>query len=218
MVQPSATRCSCIAILWFSLVSFAAITLCVASQRVCCCCCLFRYLFSPETFGYTLVYYSHFNLSNSSSQHYERTSIFAAVTLFENAPWRNYTSFEFIFYASLFHRFCVTVRTMFAVHFVIVIQASILKVKWHSLHLHPKDRSSMALRNVGILPQHYTTSQPRRQRLESSPPWKHQISLRDYDIFWSYTSTPQYIFMAWCLVKHRNRELWNFLLRRIEIK
>jgi hypothetical protein len=33
-VQLSATRCSCIAILWVSLVSFAAITLCVASQRV----------------------------------------------------------------------------------------------------------------------------------------------------------------------------------------
>jgi hypothetical protein len=32
-VQLSATRCSCIAILWVSLVSFAAITLCVASQR-----------------------------------------------------------------------------------------------------------------------------------------------------------------------------------------
>jgi hypothetical protein len=34
MVQLSATRCSCIAILWVSLVSFAAITLYVASQRV----------------------------------------------------------------------------------------------------------------------------------------------------------------------------------------
>jgi hypothetical protein len=33
MVQLSATRCSCITILWVSLVSFAAITLCVASQR-----------------------------------------------------------------------------------------------------------------------------------------------------------------------------------------
>jgi hypothetical protein len=33
-VQLSATRCSCIAILWVSLVSFAAITLCVASQQV----------------------------------------------------------------------------------------------------------------------------------------------------------------------------------------
>jgi hypothetical protein len=33
-VQLSATRCSCIAILWVSLVSFAAITLCDASQGV----------------------------------------------------------------------------------------------------------------------------------------------------------------------------------------
>jgi hypothetical protein len=34
MVQLSATRCSYIAILWVSLVSFATIILCVASQRV----------------------------------------------------------------------------------------------------------------------------------------------------------------------------------------
>jgi hypothetical protein len=34
MVQLSATRYSCVAILWVNLGSFAAITLCVASQRV----------------------------------------------------------------------------------------------------------------------------------------------------------------------------------------
>jgi hypothetical protein len=34
MVQLSATRCSCIAILWVIIVRFAAITLCVPSQRV----------------------------------------------------------------------------------------------------------------------------------------------------------------------------------------
>jgi hypothetical protein len=34
IVQLSAIKCSCIATLWVSLVSFAAITLCVASQRV----------------------------------------------------------------------------------------------------------------------------------------------------------------------------------------
>jgi hypothetical protein len=34
MVQLSAARFSCIAILWVSLVSSAAITFCVASQRV----------------------------------------------------------------------------------------------------------------------------------------------------------------------------------------
>jgi hypothetical protein len=33
-IQLSATRCSCIDILWVSLVSFAATTLCVASERV----------------------------------------------------------------------------------------------------------------------------------------------------------------------------------------
>jgi hypothetical protein len=34
MLQLSAIRCSCIAILWVSLVSLAAITLCVASELV----------------------------------------------------------------------------------------------------------------------------------------------------------------------------------------
>jgi hypothetical protein len=34
MVQLSTTRCSCIAVLYVSLVGCAAITLCVASQRV----------------------------------------------------------------------------------------------------------------------------------------------------------------------------------------
>jgi hypothetical protein len=57
MVQLSATRCSCIVILWVSLVSFAAITLlCCFSTSVYCCCCLFRYWLGPETFGYTLVF------------------------------------------------------------------------------------------------------------------------------------------------------------------
>jgi len=46
----SATRCSCIAILRVSVVTFAAITFCV-----CCCKRIFRYRLSPETFGYTLV-------------------------------------------------------------------------------------------------------------------------------------------------------------------
>jgi hypothetical protein len=56
MVQLSATRCSCIAILWVSLVSLATITLCVTSQRVIPKVkCIFRYWLSPETFGYTLV-------------------------------------------------------------------------------------------------------------------------------------------------------------------
>jgi len=54
MVQLSDTRCSCIAILWVGPVSFAAITLCVASQRMLILV-IYRYRLSPETFGYTLV-------------------------------------------------------------------------------------------------------------------------------------------------------------------
>jgi hypothetical protein len=40
----------------------------------------------------------------------------------------------------------------------------------------PEDGGSMDLWNVGILPQHYTASQPRRPWLETSPPWKSQNS------------------------------------------
>jgi len=42
------------------------------------------------------------------------------------------------------------------------LAASIFRMKWD-------------LWNVGILPQHYAASQPRRPQLESSPPWKPQI-------------------------------------------
>jgi hypothetical protein len=66
MVQLSATRCSCIAILWLSLVRFSAISLYVASQRVFFFCkCIFRYRLSPETFGYTLVHKIFVGISNS---------------------------------------------------------------------------------------------------------------------------------------------------------
>jgi len=50
MIQLSATKCSSVAILWVSIVSFAAIKLCLASQRI-----IFHYRLGPETFGYTLV-------------------------------------------------------------------------------------------------------------------------------------------------------------------
>jgi hypothetical protein len=36
----------------------------------------------------------------------------------------------------------------------------------------------MVLRNVGVLPQIYTASQPQRYRPESSPSRKHQTSLQ----------------------------------------
>jgi hypothetical protein len=34
---------------------------------------------------------------------------------------------------------------------------------------------------------------------DHSPP-----SSAEFENAWSYTSTPQYVFMAWCLVKHRD--------------
>jgi hypothetical protein len=56
MVQLSATRCSCIAIIVSqSSESCRHNTLCCFSTSVYCYCCLFRYRLSPETFGYTLV-------------------------------------------------------------------------------------------------------------------------------------------------------------------
>jgi hypothetical protein len=53
MLQLSATRCSCIAILWVNLVSFVAITLCVASQWMFIDIVVISLWLSPETFGYT---------------------------------------------------------------------------------------------------------------------------------------------------------------------
>jgi hypothetical protein len=59
MVQPPATRCSYIAILYVSLVSFAVNNpLCCFSTSVYCCKHIFRYRLSPETFGYALVYWT----------------------------------------------------------------------------------------------------------------------------------------------------------------
>jgi hypothetical protein len=56
MVQLSASRCNCIAILWVSLVSFATITLCIAFNEGLLLSLLFTSLWlSPETFGYTLI-------------------------------------------------------------------------------------------------------------------------------------------------------------------
>jgi hypothetical protein len=46
----------------------------------------------------------------------------------------------------------------------------------------PEDGGSKALRNFGILPHHCTVSQPRRSWLESSWPWKPQVSLHTTEL------------------------------------
>jgi hypothetical protein len=57
MVQLSATKYICIAILWISLASFAAITLCVASQRAIPTVSIYFVIDSVLKFGYTVVYW-----------------------------------------------------------------------------------------------------------------------------------------------------------------
>jgi len=53
----------------------------------------------------------------------------------------------------------------------------------------PEEVGSKVLRNGGILPQHYTASQPRRPRLKSSEPWKPPISQKWDYVFTTKTST-----------------------------
>jgi hypothetical protein len=61
--------------------------------------------------------------------------------------------------------------------------------------LHPECGGSMGLWNVGILPQHYTASQSRRPRLETSAPWK-PPNWNAYNLFGyirSYGSASQFL-------------------------
>jgi hypothetical protein len=53
--------------------------------------------------------------------------------------------------------------------FWVVTPCSVVEGAPCCLHLRGKDGGSMELRNAGILPHHYTVSQPRKPRLESSP-------------------------------------------------
>jgi len=48
------------------------------------------------------------------------------------------------------------------------------------LSLHAEDGGNTVLRNIGILPHHFTTSQPRRPRLQYLSEWKGQVSLPIY--------------------------------------
>jgi hypothetical protein len=47
---------------------------------------------------------------------------------------------------------------------------------------------------------------------DHSPP-----SCAEVENAWSYTSIPPYVFMAWCLVKHRNNFTFTFYLSQIAL-
>jgi hypothetical protein len=77
MVQLSTTRCSCIAILWVSLVSFAAITLHFASQRVFIFVNIYFVIDSVRKRLYT---HSYFHCGSSKSEIYFLCSAMQAPT------------------------------------------------------------------------------------------------------------------------------------------
>jgi hypothetical protein len=51
--------------------------------------------------------------------------------------------------------------------------------------------------------------QPEREAGHSTP------SSAEVKSAWSYTSTPQYVFMAWCLAKHRDNFYGGYTVRNI---
>jgi hypothetical protein len=68
-----------------------------------------------------------------------------------------------------------------------------------------EDGGSMVLRNVGILPQHYTASQPRRPRLESTSSWKVRSRIIGWLTLWSFIDTVS----IWEAAEYRMRLLYE---------
>jgi hypothetical protein len=77
MVHFSVARWSCIAIFWVSLVSFVAITLCVASQRVFIVVSVHFVRLSPGTFGYSLVCDVECHYPQAKKIHLAATKLFS---------------------------------------------------------------------------------------------------------------------------------------------
>jgi hypothetical protein len=68
----------------------------------------------------------------------------------------------------------------------------------HDSEAHPASCSTdTGSLSVGI-------KRPGREAYHSSP------SSAEVNNTWRYTSTPQYVFMAWCLVKHRDKFIFTF--------
>jgi hypothetical protein len=83
MIQLSATRCSCIAILWVSVVSFVAITLCIASQWVFIVVSLYSVIDSVRKFLDTPSYIIEFAISLIQQLLNLATRICAQISLVE---------------------------------------------------------------------------------------------------------------------------------------
>jgi hypothetical protein len=168
MVQHCATRCSCIAILWVSLVSFAAITLCIGSRRVFIVVFYFVMTQSGNFWIHPLIpnswHYPEFVWCSIEVGIPERTHLLT-LSLHEF----HYPTFRGVPHFTVK---CMYVTTKISV-FRVVTPCLHCRAKW----FHPENGGSMVLRNGGVLPSHYMVSQFRRPRLESSAAWKPQNSL-----------------------------------------
>jgi hypothetical protein len=88
MVRLSATRCSCTAILWVSLVSSATITLCVASQWVFIAVCILlstqsgNFWTHPHT-AYRVHHKNNITVQNTESNRIEKSRTYNNSTIYE---------------------------------------------------------------------------------------------------------------------------------------
>jgi hypothetical protein len=69
---------------------------------------------------------------------------------------------------------------------------------WEYIDVSEEFATSMVLWNVGILPQHYTASQPSRPRLEPSSPWKPRLSHLLRSLVMSPPASSHRLFHSFC--------------------
>jgi hypothetical protein len=98
MIRLSATRCSCITILWVSIVSFAAITLCVPSQQVFIVVVYFVIVLVQKLFGNTIVYMNVSNIVRQSRPcalivHHATKARYSSTHSWLSTRWRWVVSF-----------------------------------------------------------------------------------------------------------------------------
>jgi hypothetical protein len=170
MAQLSVTRCSCIAILWVSLVSFVAITLHVASQRV------------------FIVIVVYFGMTQSGNFWIHLLNV-KMLTIDQWVQWP---------LASLNFYFGWTIgvlgfdsRRVLGIFLFTTVSRTALEPTQPRIQWVP-GALSLGVKRPGCEADH-------------SPPSSAEVKNA-----WSYTSTPQYVFMAWCLVKHRDNFTFTF--------
>jgi hypothetical protein len=208
MVQFSATRCSCIAILWVSLVSFAAITLCFASQRII-----------PKVSVYFVI---------DSVRKLLDTPPYIPVSMPSPCRWIHWNLWKLTWilghsqYRKIMLRRVNDVRERLNFCAVLLLQyepdSSVriatryrLAIGWSGFDfrrglgiflLDPVSRPALAPTQHPIQWVSGALSlEVKRPGCEADHSTPSSAEVKEY---WSYTATPQYVFMAWYFVKHRD--------------